>query len=162
KRQQMAVFLMKAKHGLCYTPPSCVGVFPDVPCSSTFAPWIEALAAEGVTSGCGGGNFCPDNLVTRRQMAVFLMKSQHGSAGLPRRVRRRGVTRRAGGRLHRTARGGADHGRLLGLASDVLPRRDEHARTDGGVHHEDVPPAVNTSARWPDSSKRRISAGSRQ
>ena len=83
KRQQMAVFLMKAKHGLCYTPPPCVGVFPDVPCSSTFAPWIEALAAEGVTSGCGGGNFCPDNLVTRRQMAVFLMKSEHGSAYVP-------------------------------------------------------------------------------
>jgi hypothetical protein len=58
-------------------------VFPDVPCSSTFAPWIEALAAEGVTTGCGGGNFCPDNLVTRRQMAVFLLKSEHGSSYVP-------------------------------------------------------------------------------
>jgi len=83
KRQQMAVFLMKAKHGLCYTPPPCAGVFPDVPCPSNFAPWIEALAAEGVTTGCGGGNFCPDNFVTRRQMAVFLLKSEHGSSYVP-------------------------------------------------------------------------------
>ena len=47
KRQSMAVFLLKAKHGICYTPPPCTGVFPDVPCSSNFAPWIEAMAAEG-------------------------------------------------------------------------------------------------------------------
>jgi S-layer homology domain len=54
-----------------------------VPCPSTFAPWIEALAAEGVTTGCGGGNFCPDSLVTRRQMAIFLLKSEHGSGYTP-------------------------------------------------------------------------------
>ncbi len=83
KRQQMAVFLLKAEHGLCYTPPPCAGVFPDVPCPSTFAPWIEALAAEGTTTGCGGGNFCPDNLVTRRQMAVFLLKTKYGSGYVP-------------------------------------------------------------------------------
>jgi len=83
KRQQMAVFLLKAKHGVCYVPPPCAGVFPDVPCTSVFAPWIEALAAEGVTTGCGGGNFCPDNLVTRRQMAVFLLKSKYGSNYTP-------------------------------------------------------------------------------
>jgi hypothetical protein len=83
KRQQMAVFLLKAEHGLCYTPPPCTGAFPDVLCPSLFADWIEALAAEGVTTGCGGGNFCPDNLVTRRQMAVFLLKTKHGSSYVP-------------------------------------------------------------------------------
>jgi hypothetical protein len=83
KRQQMAVFLLKADHGLCYTPPPCTGVFPDVPCSLSFAPWIEALAAEGITTGCGGGNFCPDNFVTRRQMAVFLLKTKYGSSYVP-------------------------------------------------------------------------------
>ena len=55
----MAVFILKAKHGICYTPPPCTGVFPDVPCTSDFAPWIEQLAAEGITGGCGGGNYCP-------------------------------------------------------------------------------------------------------
>jgi IPT/TIG domain/S-layer homology domain len=82
-RQQMAVFLLKARHGLCYTPPPCTGVFADVPCSSGFAPWIEAMASEGITGGCGGGNFCPQNPVRRDQMAVFLMKAEHGSGYVP-------------------------------------------------------------------------------
>ena len=83
KRQQMAVFLLKSKYGLCYVPPTCTGTFPDVPCPSLFADWIEALADEGITTGCGGGLFCPNNLVTRRQMAVFLLKSKYGSSYLP-------------------------------------------------------------------------------
>jgi hypothetical protein len=83
KRQSMAVFLLKAKHGICYTPPPCTGIFPDVPCTSNFAPWIEALAAEGITGGCGGGNFCPSNPVRRDQMAVFLLKGEHGSSFVP-------------------------------------------------------------------------------
>ena len=82
-RQQMAVFILKARHGLCYTPPPCAGVFPDVPCASNFAPWIEAMAAEGITGGCGGGNYCPQNPVRRDQMAVFLLKAEHGSAYVP-------------------------------------------------------------------------------
>ncbi len=82
-RQQMAVFILKAEHGLCYTPPPCVGIFPDVPCSSNFAPWIEAMFNEGITGGCGGGNFCPTNPVRRDQMAVFLLKGEHGSSYVP-------------------------------------------------------------------------------
>jgi IPT/TIG domain/S-layer homology domain len=82
-RQQMAVFLLKSKNGLCYVPPPCVGTFPDVPCSSNFGPWIEALAAAGITGGCGGGNYCPTNVVTRQQMAVFLLKTKHGSTYVP-------------------------------------------------------------------------------
>ena len=83
-RQQMAVFLLKARHGLCYTPPPCTpGFFADVACPSTFANWIEALAGEGITGGCGGGNYCPTNPVRRDQMAVFLLKAEHGSAYVP-------------------------------------------------------------------------------
>jgi len=82
-RQQMAVFLLKAKFGICYVPPPCTGVFADVPCPSTFAPWIEALAAQGITGGCGGSNFCPTSPVRRDQMAVFLLKTEHGSTYVP-------------------------------------------------------------------------------
>ena len=82
-RQQMAVFLLKGKHGLCYTPPPCTGTFGDVPCPSTFADWIEALAAEGISGGCGNGNFCPTNPVRRDQMAPFLLKAEHSSSYLP-------------------------------------------------------------------------------
>lgn len=71
-RGQMAVFLLAAKHGLGYVPPPAVGVFTDVPTSSPLAPWIEQLYNEGITSGCGGGNYCPGDPTTRGQMAVFL------------------------------------------------------------------------------------------
>ena len=74
-RAQMAVFLLKAEHGSAYTPPPCSGTFGDVACPSQFADWIEQLAAEGITGGCGGGNYCPNNPNTRGQMAVFLVKT---------------------------------------------------------------------------------------
>ena len=82
-RAQMAVFLLKSEHGSAFAPPPCTGVFPDVACPSTFADWIEQLAAEGITGGCGGGNYCPDNPVTRQQMAVFLLKAKYGSTYVP-------------------------------------------------------------------------------
>jgi hypothetical protein len=75
----MAVFLLKAGHGSSYLPPSCTGIFQDVPCPSPFADWIERLYAEGVSGGCGTNpqTYCPDASVTRAQMAVFLTKSRH-------------------------------------------------------------------------------------
>ncbi len=82
-RAQMAVFLLKAKHGSTYVPPACAGVFGDVACPSAFADWIEQLAAEGITGGCGNGNYCPNNPVQRNQMAAFLLKAEHGSAYVP-------------------------------------------------------------------------------
>jgi hypothetical protein len=33
-RQQMAVFLLKVKHGSSYVPPPCTGIFVDVPCQT--------------------------------------------------------------------------------------------------------------------------------
>ena len=74
-RAQMAIFLLKGKYGASYVPPAATGIFADVPVGSFAADWIEQLAAEGITSGCGGGNFCPDQNVTRDQMAVFLVKA---------------------------------------------------------------------------------------
>jgi len=70
----MAVFLLKAAFP-AFVPNPCVGTFADVPCSSPFAPWIEALAAGGITGGCGGNNYCPLNPVTRGQMAVLVWKT---------------------------------------------------------------------------------------
>ena len=82
-RAQMAVFLLKGEHGSTYVPPTCMGVFGDVPCPSQFADWIEQLAVEGITGGCGGGDYCPSSPVTRAQMAVFLLKGEHGSSYVP-------------------------------------------------------------------------------
>jgi S-layer homology domain len=49
--------------------------FTDVPTSDGGFQYIEALVASGITAGCGGGKYCPDQAVTRRQMAVFLAKA---------------------------------------------------------------------------------------
>jgi hypothetical protein len=83
RRDQMAVFLLKSEHGPAYVPPDCAGTFADVACPGSFTNWVEQLAAEGVTSGCGGGNYCPANSVTRAQMAVFLLKTSLGSGYVP-------------------------------------------------------------------------------
>jgi hypothetical protein len=83
-REQMAVFLLRAREGPAYQPPACVTpTFSDVPCSSPFARWIEELARRGVTSGCGTGIFCPTSAVTREQMSVFLLRTLLGSAYNP-------------------------------------------------------------------------------
>ncbi len=82
-RAQMAVFLLKSEHGSSYVPPACTGIFEDVPCPGPFTDWVEQLSAEGITAGCGGDNYCPNNPVRRDQMAVFLLKTSHGSGFVP-------------------------------------------------------------------------------
>ncbi len=84
-RASMAVFLLKGIHGASYTPPA-VGAstgFNDVPTTYWAAAWIKQLAAEGITSGCGNGNYCPSTLVTRAQMAIFLLRAKHGTSYTP-------------------------------------------------------------------------------
>ncbi len=73
-RAQMAVFVWKALNGN-EPPPACTGVFDDVPCPSMFADYIEAIYAEGITVGCGNGDYCPNASITNAQMAVFLVKA---------------------------------------------------------------------------------------
>ena len=57
------------------SPAPALATFNDVPTSDTAFAFVEALAASGITAGCGAGNFCPDAPLTRRQMAVFLSKA---------------------------------------------------------------------------------------
>ena len=54
------------------SPAPASATFGDVGTGYWAFPFIEALAASGITAGCGGGNFCPDATLTRAQMAVFL------------------------------------------------------------------------------------------
>lgn len=48
--------------------------FSDVPPQYWAFPFIEQFAQRGITAGCGGGQFCPEDLVTRAQMAVFMIR----------------------------------------------------------------------------------------
>lgn len=57
------------------SPAPGAATFLDVPTSHTFFQAIEALSAAGVTTGCGGGNFCPGQTVNRGQMAAFLARA---------------------------------------------------------------------------------------
>jgi hypothetical protein len=75
-RAEMAIFLLRGKYGSAYTPPAVTSpAFIDVPPGYFADAWIEQLALEGITAGCGGGNYCPDNSVTRAEMAVFLVRT---------------------------------------------------------------------------------------
>ena len=51
--------------------------FQDVPNSHTFHTAIDFMAANGITQGCNppaNTNYCPDDPVTRGQMAGFLKR----------------------------------------------------------------------------------------
>ena len=55
------------------SPPPGVATFADVPTDHPFFPFIEALVAAGITSGCSVAPplYCPDSHLTRGQAAVF-------------------------------------------------------------------------------------------
>jgi len=84
-RAQMAVFIERGLHGSAYVPPTLVGSagFSDVPATHWSAAWIRQLAAEGITGGCGATSYCPDEPVTRAQVAVFLLRAKYGSSYTP-------------------------------------------------------------------------------
>ncbi|HSK79692.1 MAG TPA: S-layer homology domain-containing protein [Thermoanaerobaculia bacterium] len=77
-RAEMAVFLLRAKHGAAYLPPPATGnIFSDVAATHWAASWIEQLYNEGITTGCGSNpqSYCPNNTVSRAEMAVFLTRT---------------------------------------------------------------------------------------
>ena len=57
------------------SPAPLTATFADVPTTDLAFRAIEALAASGITSGCGPGQFCPTVTVTRAQMALFLARA---------------------------------------------------------------------------------------
>ena len=52
--------------------------FSDI--SGSHAPFIRDIAEQGITVGCGGSRYCPDRLVTRGQMATFLLRAEGNHA----------------------------------------------------------------------------------
>jgi len=77
-RAQMAVFLLRVEHGAGYQPPAISFTsFSDVPGNHWAAAWIQQLYNEGITGGCQSVPlmYCPENQVTRAEMAVFLQRT---------------------------------------------------------------------------------------
>jgi parallel beta-helix repeat protein len=119
-RGQMAVFLLRAKYGSGYQPPGATGMFADVPPGHVFAGWVEQLAREGITGGCGTNpaRYCPDSPVTRGQMAVLLARAIDLSVS-------------GGARLRtNSAEGNAAGGFLVSGSGNVLDGND--ARSNNG------------------------------
>ncbi len=76
-REAIAAFIVRAKHGTGYTPPSVRGYFDDVPANSPFGGYIEQLMDDGVTSGCSKNPalFCPKGVVTRGMLAILIYRT---------------------------------------------------------------------------------------
>ncbi|HWP43126.1 MAG TPA: S-layer homology domain-containing protein [Blastocatellia bacterium] len=73
-RDQMAAFIIR---GLSiFDPPTPSSQrFLDVPPTNLFYKFVEEMAVRGITAGCGGGNYCPGQPVTRAEMAAFLVRA---------------------------------------------------------------------------------------
>ena len=86
-RYQMAIFMVRAVYSSDNFPYSATPWFADVPVSATGFKWIQKMFELGITAGCsnvnGVRNFCPNDTITRAQMAIFLMRIRYGTAGAP-------------------------------------------------------------------------------
>lgn len=69
-RAEMASFLVRAME----LSPQATGPFADIT-NSIHASNINALAAAGITTGCSANAYCPDQVVSREQMATFLTRA---------------------------------------------------------------------------------------
>jgi hypothetical protein len=68
------LFNVRLFYTLEVSPAPAVATFQDVPPGHPFFQFIEALSKSGITSGCQASPplFCPDQALTRGQMAKFL------------------------------------------------------------------------------------------
>lgn len=77
-RKQMAVWMIKTK-GEFNPPQPTQQIFYDVPLSMPEAPYIHRMYELGYTAGCGNVNgqpkYCPEDPVTRGQMAIFIERA---------------------------------------------------------------------------------------
>lgn len=76
-RDQMAVFVARAMvGGDAYVPdPGCTEpVFPDVDCAHWARKYVQFVKDAGVSSGYPDGNYHPEYVVTRDQMAVYIAR----------------------------------------------------------------------------------------
>jgi len=75
-REEMAVFITR---GLNEVPPDgycgTTNPFSDVGFDRWSCKYVKRLVELGITSGIGNGLFCPEDTVTREQMAVFVTRA---------------------------------------------------------------------------------------
>ena len=79
-RAQVAVFIERTVYGGDFIPSPATGIFSDVVPDYWAAEWIEQFYNDGLSKGCHTAPlmYCPENAVSRSEMAVFLLRTLHG------------------------------------------------------------------------------------
>ena len=78
-RGQMAVFVVRSVMGGDNFSFTTTPYFTDVPSTNAYFPWIQAMRDLNITAGCTTTRYCPDDSVTRDQMAVFVIRDRLGA-----------------------------------------------------------------------------------
>ncbi|NIM93363.1 MAG: hypothetical protein GTO18_06595 [Anaerolineales bacterium] len=85
-RAEASVFALRILYGPDYLPPEPTGIFEDVDLGAWYADWAEAAYNAGLITACESAlnlQFCPENLVTRGEMAMILTKALGLEIGEP-------------------------------------------------------------------------------
>jgi hypothetical protein len=72
-----AIALVVRAAGLDISATPSTPTFSDVPADAAAFAEIEAAAAAGLMTGCGGGKLCPDDVVTRGEVASLIARARH-------------------------------------------------------------------------------------
>lgn len=82
KHEQMAVFMvaswMKANNLTTFTH-NPTPYFTDVPDTSIYFRFVQKMKELGFWNGCSATQYCPENIVTRGEMSVLIMRAIFGA-----------------------------------------------------------------------------------
>jgi hypothetical protein len=74
-RAQMAIFIIRMRYGAMFTFDfPATPYFTDVTSTTFGFSWIQRMKEDNITAGCGATTYCPNNPVTRGDMAIFIMR----------------------------------------------------------------------------------------
>ncbi len=83
-RSEILKPILQAVLGVGFNPDPASGIpFTDVADTSFNADWIEKFLADGYTEGCAANMFCPQDIVTKEQLAKFIIKAKKGTGYTP-------------------------------------------------------------------------------
>ena len=79
-RAEAAIFLVRAVYGGDSFSASATPYFTDVQPGDFGFKWIQKLFELGITAGCGVGTFCPNDSLTRDEVAILIVRVRLGLA----------------------------------------------------------------------------------
>jgi hypothetical protein len=76
RRGELAVLVLRALDGAGASPAPCATKpFGDVETSDPRCPFIQEIKERGISAGCGGGNYCPDQPLRRQELSLLFQKA---------------------------------------------------------------------------------------